>query len=169
MFDNRDSTRMRTAIRVLNVLFLGSVIGVLIACSGYEGLGQRPIDRDYTFSKLSWSTGNVSVIALKAFPDEENLAVCAAYTTGIGNFEVQGNRQYFNVATIHMGEERIGPMAFANAIRDTDLAWLTDAETVSSGLNALKANCIRTEIPWEASYAGEKLRMTGPKRIRVFD
>lgn len=160
---------MRTTIRALNIILLGAVTGLLAACSGYEGLGQRPIDRDYTFSKLSWSTGNVSVIALKAFPDEENLAVCAAYTTGIGNFEIQGNRQYFDVATIHIAEERIGSMSFANAIRDTDLGWLTNADTVSSGLDALKANCIRTEIPWEASFAGEKLRMTGPKKIRVFD
>lgn len=169
MFDNRDATGMRTTIRALNIILLGAVTGLLAACSGYEGLGQRPIDRDFTFSKLNWSSGGVSVIALKAYPDAENLAVCAAYTTGIGSFEIQGSRQFFDVATIHISEERIGPMSFANAIRDTDLGWLTNADTVSSGLDALKANCIRTEIPWETSFAGEKLRMTGPTRITVFD
>lgn len=166
---SRDFSISSRISSVLRAAFLGVSIAALAGCSGYESLGERPIDPDFRFSTLNWTSGNVSVIALKAFPEDDNLAVCAAYTTGIGNFEMMVNRQYFDVATIHMGEERIGAMSFANAIRDTDVAWLTDSDSVASGLAALKANCVRTDHLWDTSYATEKIRISGPKRIKVYD
>ena len=141
----------------------------LAGCSGYESLSPRPIDQDFSLYTLNWTTGNKTAVALAAFKDEGRVTLCGAYTTDIGNFEKQANRQYFNTSNIYIGEERIGPMSFVNSIQIPQLMLLQDPGKVAVVLSSLKANCVRTKVEWEARFAAEKVNWKGPRRIVVFD
>ncbi len=152
--------------RVLCPLF---VLSLAAACAGYEPLQPQPLDQDYRYLKLNWTSGKTTLIALRAFEHEGNLSVCGAYTTDIGTFERQIRRKYFDTTNLFIGEDRIGPMSFTREITVPELKMMQDAETVPSAIRALKANCVRTTRPWEARYESEELGIRGPSRIVVHD
>lgn len=147
---------------------LGAVM-ILAGCAGYEAVASRSIDDKFELYAFTWTSGTVTAVALSAFEDDGRLALCGAYTSDIGSFDKQKTRQYFDTSNIYIGEDRVGPMSFANSISVSHRHFAQDPDEIPNVLSAHKANCVRTKTAWETRFANEKISWKGPRRIVVFD
>lgn len=167
MFDKRNMKNIAIRFPVLKAGLAAIGFAALAGCSGYESMAQKPIDRDFKLYHLNWTSGTSNAVVIAAFKDEGRVALCAAYTTDMGNFESQASRQYFNTSNIYIGEERIGPMSFMNSIEISSRK--ADPDKAVAALLSIKANCVRTSREWENRFATENVSWKGPRRITVFD
>jgi hypothetical protein len=152
-----------------------SLLLVLAACTGYERLAQQPIDQTYTVNVINWTNSDSTLVFLRAFEEDGQLAICGAYTgKSDSTFNSQANRQLFDTANIFIGDERIGPMSFMQPIpMDIMLTLQTRLAATVGNSKLLKskslANCVRTKNSWRDAYSSEEISWQGPHRIVVFD
>ena len=150
-----------TLIPVLTTLLL------LAGCANYERLPAQELNETFTLSGISWSSGNSTVIMLKAFNSSGNLAVCGAYT-GFSQRDVDMTltREFFNRASVVIGDETIVSMNFVNVVPRYGLKIekLFDRYVVIDAREP--ADCIRTEKPWKEDYGRNAIGYAGPERVR---
>lgn len=148
-------------------VLLLTVLLVLAGCSSYELLSKQPVDENYAVSGIGWTSGENTVVMLKAFKSGNKLALCGAFTgTAFGDAQTQLTRQYFNRASIQIGEEEIGNMAFTNMMPRSALTIRKKADIYVVSESSEMANCVKTKKPWKAEYLRKEITYKGPKVVR---
>lgn len=139
----------------------------LAGCSNYENLSKQPVDENYAVSGVGWTSGETTVVMLKAFKSGDKLALCGAFTgTAYGDAHTQLTRQYFNRANIVIGDEEIGNMAFTNMVPRSTLTIKKKADIYVVTESLEMANCVKTKRPWKADYLRKEITYKGPKVVR---
>lgn len=150
-------------------MFVGSLItlSVLTAgCTGYERISKQTVDENYTVLALNWQQGESTLIVLKAFENEDRLAVCGSRTrSGGSDFHAMLEEQFFNQASVVIGGEDIGPLGFINQVPRSGL----EIEEEKAGYVVKQwsgmASCVRTEMPWQDDYLEAAIDFRGPERV----
>ena len=144
------------------------VISVLLAgCAGYEKISKQPVDEKFTVLGLNWTSGNSTLIVLKAFKDKDRLAVCGSRTaSGGSDVHAQLEQQFFDRASVTIGEENIGPLAFVSTVPKSGPEVRKEMERYVAAQWSGKANCVRTKMPWKESYLEKAIDFKGPQRVR---
>lgn len=149
---------------------LGSLIvmsTMLVGCAGYESLSKQSVDEGFTVLGLSWASGNSTLIVLKAFESDDRLAVCGSRTaSGGGDAHAQLEQQFFNQASVVIGEEDIGPLAFVSSVPRSGLEVREEMDRYVATQWSGNANCVRTKLPWKESYLEKAISYKGPSRVR---
>ena len=152
--------------RVFGSLITLSVL--IVGCSGYEKLQQDTLDKDYTVRGINWTSGEVTLIFMKAFDNQGKLAICAAYT-GSKHTDLSGlgTRQFFDTANMYIGEERIGPLSFTDLVPWRAVRLVVQGDEIVVTESKESANCVQTGKDWKESYGADPITFRGPKRVTV--
>jgi hypothetical protein len=148
----------------------GSLIAVsilLVGCTGYESLSKQSVDESFTVLGLSWAGGNSTLIVLKAFESDNRLAVCGSRTaSGGSDVHAQLEQQFFDRASVVIGEEDIGPLSFVSRVPKSGLEVREEMDRYVAAQWSGNANCVRTKLPWKENYLEKAISYKGPSRVR---